>query len=161
VAKIEMEVKGAKLSASSKKDILKLSAFIAKLKPTKLNMGIVAELRGSEKMDPIKCNSAGCAMGWSPIVFPNKLVYEDNDEDTLTIATKDLKHDGVEAMVYVLKIPDFDADILFGAGSKTYRSPEQVAKGLKEYANTGVVPRACFEDSYDYFEYISNRLLAD
>jgi hypothetical protein len=157
------EIRATKLSAVSRKRIAKLATFIKNLKSEKLDMGQVAYIGDSGNMDPKKCNSAGCAMGWSPIVFPDLLEYRKPTKESkvwdirLKRKKKVLNY---EAISEVLGIPDDDAAHLFCSGRTVYDTPAQVSAGLLQYAKDGMVPPACFEVKESYLAWIAGRVEA-
>jgi len=136
----------------NKAKILKLAEFIERLPRRKLNMGYIARLNGSKQMDPHECNSAACAMGWAPAVFPRELKWT---RDVAIISRKTGLRD-LSAIAQVLDITDVrtgvsidgtiqreDALYLFSSGRPLYHTPKQVAAGLREYAKTGILPERC------------------
>ncbi len=126
----------------NKKRIYKLADFIGTLERKKLNMRFVAkDPSGKGKINPYKCNSVACAMGWAPFVFPKLLRWKFVVEKMATIQTRGRKRlYAYEALEKILSISGWDSVILFGSGKSGYRTPKQVSKGLKQFADTGVLP---------------------
>lgn len=121
-----------------KAKLLKLAAFIAKLKPHKLDMDLYADFRGSRKLIPTRCKSAACALGWATVVFPRelKLVAEDGEVGFVVMRHDDWEDSYAGAQVF--DVPQEDADQLFGAGQLGYETPAQVAATIRRYVKTGV-----------------------
>ena len=154
---MKKEKQRTELTEKHKKRILKHAKFISKLPEEKLEMKYVACLNESKEMNPKKCNSAACAMGWLPVSFPEFFKYhkesEMHDEQRLFIALKkdkhpknhDFKSDGpltdFDAAEYFFGMTGKDSNRLFGSGNSRYSTPKQVSKSLKKYAKTGLVPK--------------------
>jgi hypothetical protein len=133
----------------NKKRLLKLADFIEKLPNKKLHMEFVARPDKKGKIR-LECDSAACAMGWSPVVFPKLVKYTEDLNNTsdydleehLDVYVKvgrDTLYDS-EAMAELFGIRQYDAERLFGAGNKYYHTPKQVSKGLRKFIETGKVP---------------------
>jgi hypothetical protein len=105
----------------------------------------ICDLNGETHMDPYRCKSAACAMGWTPAVFPRLLkwvpVSRFNTYDSIlsVMAIVPLKNTKAErlcnldAMQVVFDISHLHAACVFGSGRKTYHTPKQVARGIREY----------------------------
>ena len=116
-----------------RKRILKHADFIATLKPAKLLMTTVTQMDDG-KMDPYKCSSVACAMGWTPAVFPRLIEW------TMlgSLRMKESRKRDYSAMVELFDISMDHAGILFGGGGdRFYHTPKQVAAGLRRYAESG------------------------
>ena len=127
--------------------LLKLADFIGKLKPKKLDMDTIvnphyAEKDDKQSMNPYKCTSAACAMGWTPAVFPRLVEWSSYDKHSKSIEGVRLKVKGPrkyfdwDAMAKLFSITDTEATSLFGSGDPSYETPKQVAKGIKKFVTT-------------------------
>jgi len=93
-------------------------------------------------MNPHKCKSAACAMGWAPFVFPRHIEYVSR-RDGLHIRLKGRRIVNRRAMERFLSISYYEASVLFGTGiDGIYKTPKQVSKVLRNYALTGELPVA-------------------
>jgi len=128
------------------KRLTKVADFISAIKPPKFDMSFYTNLKGQKKMNPLKCTSAGCVIGWFPSIFPSKFRWDySSTDDTPRVQLKihfvnDLLTDPLSDVVEFLDIPYSDADVLFGSGFEGYKTHKQVAKGIRRYIKTGVTP---------------------
>lgn len=145
-----------------KKRLLRIAEFIGNLPRRKLRMGTVAVTRKILKrrdaygdplfsiepkdMNPHQCKSVACVMGWMPWIDRRHFGYVGFDSrDEGEMAVQLVRGPGAGffdymAMMIYLDIPEADASQLFGCGRDGYRTPKQVAKGLRHYAETGELP---------------------
>lgn len=138
--------------------LLTVADFIEKLKPRKLRMEYLADLKGAGRMDPFECNSSvACVMGWLPAIFPRifKWVVRPGSV-SIALRERPLMSYSAGGM---FGISGGDAVYLFGLGTKRYHTPKQVAEGIREYVRTGSVPRQCFPARYMYREYLREKRL--
>ena len=123
--------------------LLKLSRFIRKLPRRKLNMEEIAWLNGAEKMNPIRCTSVACAMGWTPLVFPSlvKYVSDGYTEKYLSVSLIG-RHIVLNyaAMREIFGLRYHQAEVLFSSGGKGYSTPKQVADGIEAFVRSGRLP---------------------
>ena len=143
-----------KLPEVTRRRLLKHADFIAKLKPHKLNMGLVArslhegqsyyEESDPTKMDPFHCKSVACAMGWTPVTFPDLMEWKLARPDDCELAVRAKRKRGLydyDAMEWLFEgVPPRHLNKLFGSGETGYETPKEVAKGLRYYAETGQLP---------------------
>lgn len=129
-----------------------LADFIEKLPPRKLHMDDYASLNGSTKLDPFKCKSAACAIGWATRVFPRSFKLEVDTGDLAEM--KELKEEGEDVSDYCptatvihrssgetddqagavfFGIDPIHASILFGPEQRGHKTPKQVARNLRYY----------------------------
>ena len=123
--------------------ILKLAEFVEKLPRRKLDMRVVGVLNGGKKLDPVRCRSAACAMGWATVVFPRDFQFHNDDlKGHITPKWRRPRSDDDSIVVIsqFMGIPRSDAQVLFGIGKPGYRTPRQVAAGLRKYAETQELP---------------------
>lgn len=135
------DTQGGKTMVLNKARIYKMARFIGKLKPHKLDMELVAKPNESKKMDPFRCASAACVMGWMPAVFPKDVRWKIYDDDTwvkINVSKTKPRWADVDASIVgkFFGIPFQAANILFGTGEEGYRTPKEVSKGLMEYAKS-------------------------
>jgi hypothetical protein len=129
----------------------RLASFLERLPPHKLDMSVVLDLKGSQKMDPYSCKSAACAMGWLPAVFPRYFKWRATPvvpEWEWGVVLKPGLLEDYDAAAKFFDIPFKHVLVVFGPGRKKYRTPEQVAKYIKQYADTGIVPKECYNKKY-------------
>ena len=121
-----------------KRRFFKLADFIKGLKGRKLNMGAVATADDDGKILPKECDSAACAMGWTPAVFPRLMkwptLYPGSTSSVILIGTKKTNYD---AMCTLFNINRSDAEALFNSGQTNYHTPLQVARGLRRFVESG------------------------
>lgn len=133
------------MNAIHKKRMLKLADFLEKLKPRKLNMDVVANLNGAKEMNAVECTSAACAMGWTPAVFPRHLKWEVGDR-YISVVRKDGLADEEAMAKFFGIVDDYVVYYLFGTARRRYKTPKQVAAGLREFVETGKLPKRCYPD---------------
>lgn len=140
-----------------KRRIQKASKFIGKLRRHKLDMSYVASLNGAKTMNPHSCNSAGCVMGWLPIIFPKYFKYGRKWSGPVYVYRIGKRQNLTTSVEEFFGIPYIDADQLFGAGASGYQTPKQVAKGLKEYVKLGHLSKRLHRVFFNtnYFNYKS------
>ena len=123
----------------NKQRLRKLADFIEQLKPRKLDMTEIAvEDEDTGKMNPYKCKSVACAMGWTPFIFPTLIKYE--VDVWCTLVSKKTGATDWDAMAEIFGLGIFEADVLFNAGTPSYHTPKQVAKGIRHFVDTGELP---------------------
>jgi len=61
-----------KKTSPLRKKLTKIADFISAIKPSKFDMSFYTDLNGQKRMNPLKCTSAGCVIGWFPSIFPSK-----------------------------------------------------------------------------------------
>ena len=127
--------KEGEMNTRQKRMVLRLANFVGRLKPRKLCMEAFCELRGSRNLDPRRCKSVACALGWATVVFPRTLKTSNGGTVVHIRSGKVDQGAGAEAF----GIPLLDAKVLFGIGFPGYRTPKQVARGLRHYARTGQI----------------------
>jgi hypothetical protein len=130
------------------KRLLKHADFLASLKPRKLDMGDIATTDDDGNMNPFKCSSVACVMGWTPAVFPRIMEWRiDTSEGAADVVHKRTGSMNFAAMGELFDVPMGDADVLFGSGGPGYRTKTEVVRGLRQYAKTGKLP---FEERGKY-----------
>lgn len=128
------------------------AGFLETLGQRQFNMGIVACIGPK-----VECVSAGCAMGWTPNTFPElvrwaytpeevrawRRVASENKRNSFAVSVQWRDDPGVidhEAMRLLFDITDREVGVLFGTGYNGYQTPKEVARGLRYFAKTRVLP---------------------
>lgn len=116
--------------------LLKLASFLRKLPPERFDFGVVVKHETS-------CGTVGCAMGWTPAVFPDLVEWTKDEEAwplTLTKTGKPTDYDTLASEIF--EIGEDDAFSLFTPFNQgcigltrlpSDATPSQVADLIEEY----------------------------
>jgi hypothetical protein len=130
----------------NKTRLLKLAAFLIALPKQKFNYAVVAVLGEKPMLEALaakkeSCGTVACAMGWTPALFPRKVMWDMDNLRTDFSGTRHLDICSVDnpnvtrdrAMMELFDITQAQVDFLF--------YPETNGNGVSEYATAKQVGR--------------------
>lgn len=86
------------------------------------------------------CYTTGCALGWATSIFPELVVV--NEEIELYTQYTVLRNGRAAAVFFYMDLED--AVRLFGTARENYKTPKQVARGLRRYVSDGWLPSTLY-----------------
>lgn len=124
------------LTATGKKRLLKLAAFLEKLPAKKFNLNVVVEGEGLPNHKTKECGATACAIGWCPRALPNAAKYI--DDNVVPIGCLNSYQSYEQTGMELFDITYDQSDFLFSPSRypESHRSNKYVAARIKTFVKT-------------------------